>query len=111
MIKDIFPQAINFFHYYSAKIEIVRGGLIQEVHFIKMPYTLFLDDSDKKKFNLAVDRSTTLTKVRELLKEVDYFDVIMRFAYFLKDLNFITRILFNYQNMYTFLAFAFVAQG
>jgi len=76
-----------------------------------MPYTLFLDDSDKKKFNLAVDRSTTLTKVRELLKEVHYFEVIMRFAYFLKDLNFITRILFNYQNMYIFLSFAFVTSA
>jgi hypothetical protein len=102
---SIFEEAINFFFFYSSKIEIFRDEKIQEIYFIKLPYSEYLDDADKDKFNHEVDRSTTLNKVKGLIEEVDYFTVIMKFAYYLKTINFIVRILFNYQGFYTALSF------
>jgi len=103
--KSIFEEAAHFFNHYSSKIEIVRENLIQEIYFIKMPYTVYLDDSDKEKFNLDVDRSTTLNKVKGLFEEVNYFTVIMRFAYILKTRNIIVTLLMNYESFYTLISF------
>lgn len=102
---SIFEEAINFFYFYSSKIEIFRDNKIQEIYFIKLPYCEYLDDADKDMFNHEVDRSTTLNKVKGLIDEVDYFTVIMKFAYYLKTINFVIRIVFNYQGFYTALSF------
>lgn len=85
--------------------------MIQEVHFIKLPFTLYLDESDKTKFNLSVDRSTTLNKVKGLLTQVYYFDATMRFGYWLKNLGFLARGLFNFQKAYVLLSFLAVPSG
>jgi hypothetical protein len=106
--NSIFEEAINFFYFYSSRIEIFRDNKIQEIHFIKLPYCEYLDDADKDKFNHEVDRSTTLNKVKGLIEEVDYFTVIMKFAYYLKTINFLIRIIFNYQAFYTALSFTTV---
>ena len=105
----IFEAASNFFYFYSSKVEIVRDDKIQEIYFVKMPYTVYLDDADKEKFNLEVDRSTTLIKVKELFNQVDDFTVIMKFAYLLKTVNPVVKVVFNYESFYTLVSFLTVA--
>lgn len=107
--NSIFEEAINFFYFYSSKIEIYRDKKIQEIYFIKVPYSEYLDDADKEKFNHQVDRSTTLNKVKALFEETDYLTVIMKFAYYLKTINFLIRILFNYESFYTTVSFLTVS--
>lgn len=112
--KTIFEEAVNFFYFYSSKIEIYRDNKIQEIYFIKVPYSEYLDDADKEKFNHQVDRSTTLNKVKALFEETDYLTVIMKFAYYLKTINFVIKLLFNYESFYTtvsFLTVGCVLQG
>lgn len=101
----IFEEAINFFTFFSSKVEIYRDKKIQEIYFIKVPYSEYLDDADKDKFNRDVDRSTTLNKVKSLFQEVDYFTTIMQFAYYLENINFTVRFFFSFEAVYTALSF------
>lgn len=103
--KAIFAEAARFFYFYSAKVEVTRDDAIQEVHFIKMPYSVYLEDADKDKFNLEVDRKTTLNKVKSLFGSVDYLGSVMKFGYFLNSSNFLFSILFKHEAAYTLISF------
>jgi hypothetical protein len=101
----IFEEAINFFSFFSSKVEIYRDKKIQEIYFIKVPYSEYLDEADRDKFNHEVERSTTLNKVKSLFQQVDYFTTIMQFAYYLENINFTVRFFFSFEAVYTMLSF------
>ena len=103
--KRLFAEASKFFYFYSSKVEITREDAIQEVYFIKMPYSVYLEDADKDKFNIEVDRKTTLNKVKSLFGAVDYLGSVMKFGYFLNSSNFLFSILFKHEAAYTLISF------
>ena len=103
--KEIFQEASKFFYFYSSKVEILRDDSIQEIYFIKMPYSVYLEDTDKEKFNIEVDRKTTLNKVKSLFSAVDYLGSMMKFGYFLNSSNFLFSLLFKHEAAYTLLSF------
>lgn len=82
--KSLLKEAMYFFIFYSSRIEIFRSNQIEEIYYIKYPYTVDLEESVKDEFNRLVDRSTTHVKVVSLLKEFDMFWTTMKFKYILR---------------------------
>lgn len=103
--KAIFQEASKFFFFYSSKVEILRDDSIQEIYFIKMPYSVYLEETDRDKFNIEVDRKTTLNKVKSLFSAVDYLGSMMKFGYFLNSSNLLFSLLFKHEAAYTLLSF------
>jgi hypothetical protein len=103
--KQLFVEAGRFFFFYSSKVEIFRDDTIQEIYFIKMPYSIYLEDADKDKFNIEVDRKTTLNKVKSLLGAVGYLGSLMKFGYFLNASTILFSLLFKHEAAYTLISF------
>jgi hypothetical protein len=104
-VEELFKEGSWFFYFYSSKVEILREGAIEELYFIRLPYTDYLADSEKDLFNHEVDRSTTLMKIRQLFDRTSYLKLLMQFSFNLKQINPVITLLFNYDQLYTLLSF------
>jgi hypothetical protein len=104
-IEQLFKEGSWFFYFYSSKVEILREKAIEEIYFIRLPYTDYLADSEKDLFNYEVDRSTTLMKIKQLFDKTSYFKLLMQFSFNLKQINPVIKLLFNYDNVYTLVSF------
>lgn len=106
--KAIYEEGSYFFYYHTASIEIFRDDQIQEVFFIKYPYTVDLSGFQKDMFNLDVERSTTKAKVNQLISKTTFFIKLMKFNYYLRAKNKLISLLFTHENFYLDMSFYFV---
>jgi len=102
--------ACYYYEFYSSKIEIVRQDCIEEVFFIKHPYTMDLEGDEKDTFNHEVNRSTTSVKVRALLDSFDRFNTSMIFQYNLRSKNSFISAFFMHEELYKSMSFGYVLQ-
>lgn len=69
--KRILKKAFDFYSNNSASIEVIRNDNIEIVYFILLPYTQKLPKEIKIEFHDKVDRSSTKSKVQNLINESD----------------------------------------
>lgn len=67
--KEMIREAINFFKSKMAHIEIVREGKLEKIYFPLLPFCFCLPKKVKKDFHEDVNRSSTKTKIADLMKE------------------------------------------
>lgn len=61
--KKLLKSTFNFFFDNCAHIDVVRDEQLEQIYFIKLPYTKFLPKEQKTKFNDEVDRTNLKSKV------------------------------------------------
>jgi hypothetical protein len=105
----MFKEAVNFFMFNSSMIEILREGFIEEIYFIKFPYTLDLQEYEIDIFHRDVDRSSTKMKVNQLMNQFEHFWISMRFNYLLTSKNKIISFILTNENTYLDLSFFIVS--
>ena len=105
----LIQEAFYFFGFYSSIVEIVRDNQIEEIYFIKLPYTTDLTNSEKDSFNRKVDRGSTHQKVTELMGDFQYLATSMQFKYKIRTTFFgIISLFFTHENFYKTLSFIMV---
>ena len=76
--KREIKEALSFFSRNTAHIEIVREDSLARVYFPKLPMANSLPRNIKNEFHLKVDRSSTKTKLKDLMLWSNEFIKIMK---------------------------------
>ena len=69
--KQLVQEAISFFRSNMGHIEIVRSGNLEKIYFPILPYCKYLSKDLKAEFQDTVNRTSTKTKVADLIQRSD----------------------------------------
>ena len=67
--KELIREAITFFKSKMAHIEIIRENKLEKIYFPKLPLCFCLPEKVKKDFHESVDRTSTKTKIADLMDQ------------------------------------------
>ncbi|KRW98864.1 MIR motif [Pseudocohnilembus persalinus] len=106
--KKMLKSTLKFFYKNTAHIDIVRDDQLEQIFFIKLPYTLFMPKEKKTEFNNNVSRTNLKSKVEGLVeKSYEYIEICKHEEYlnsFFQKNKFLA-IFANYVKLWKDLAF------